>query len=142
MKQFLLLLLFSCCFQWTNAAINPIYKHCIQRGYTVGGDYCIFPDSTQCLLTAFNEQTCGVKWFTQDYCIPEGVYVWDADKCCEGLVAYLPPGVAGQATCRSKKELISAQTFEGLSLWTIALVLLFLCLLLFLLKRTAKRAKS
>jgi hypothetical protein len=79
------------------AAINPIYKECMQRGYNVSGEYCVFPDSSQCLLEDFNGGKCGQKWMTDDYCIPEGSYVWDADKCCEGLVAYLPKDVAGSA---------------------------------------------
>ncbi len=132
MKQFLLLLLFSCCCQWTQAAINPVYKHCIQRGYVVDGDDCVFPDSTRCLLTAFNEQHCGKQWFSKDYCIPEGTYVWDTDKCCDGLVAYLPDGVAGQATCRK-------QSFAGPSLWMIAAVIIFLLALLFILRKRPTR---
>ncbi|MFK8103085.1 MAG: hypothetical protein AB8G15_11190 [Saprospiraceae bacterium] len=142
MKHFLLLLFFSCCCQWIQAAINPVYKHCMQRGYAVDGDYCVFPDSTRCLLTAFNEQRCGEQWFIEDYCIPLGAYVWDADKCCEGLVAYLPEGVSGQATCRKRASIVAPQNFAGPSLWIIAGTIIFLLVLLFILRKGPNRRIS
>lgn len=80
------------------AAIDPKYKECTQRGYQLDGNYCVFPDGSRCLLDEFNEGECGEEFMTNDYCVPEGRYVWDG-PCCEGLVAYLPPDVAGQATC-------------------------------------------
>ena len=133
MKQVLLLV----CFSWSslclNAAINPIYKECMQRGYSVDGDYCIFPDSTQCLLTEFNKKTCGQKWLTEDYCVEKGEYVWDSDKCCEGLIAYLPRGISGQATCQKKK---------GPSFWVISLVIGLLIAMLFFLKTKSRRRTS
>ncbi len=39
------------------------------------------------------------KWLTQDYCVKQGVHVWDSGKCCPGLAPYLPPGMIGQQTC-------------------------------------------
>ncbi len=66
------------------------------------GDSVIFPDSTICLIDDFNAGSCGQQWMTTDYCIPEGGAVWDEDKCCEGLEAYLPEGMAGQAICVTK----------------------------------------
>ena len=110
-------------------AINPVYKECMQRGYEVKGDYCVFPDSSQCLLTEFNDGQCGQKWMTEDYCIPQGRYVWDEDKCCEGLVAFLPKNVAGQATCQPKTSSffknIFSDSLSGILLLTVILVVLF-----------------
>jgi hypothetical protein len=91
------------------AAINPVYKECMQRGYTVSGDSCIFPDGSACDLESFNEGACGTEWLTDEYCIPEGEYVWDDEKCCEGTDAYLPEDVAGQARCVSLDEIPGAK---------------------------------
>ena len=113
------------------ATINPVYKECSQRGYQIEGNYCVFPDSTKCLLEEFNSGECGKKWMTDDYCIPEGRYVWDSDRCCEGLVAYLPKGMAGQASCVKKSEALAKRTFID-SYGGIALLLLALVAILFL----------
>ncbi len=114
----------------SKGAINPVYKECMQRGYNLSGDYCVFPDSSQCLLEDFNAGECGQKWMTDDYCIPQGNYVWDAERCCEGLVAYLPEGMAGQATCQSKQASLFKKIFfdyyGGAILLTLLLALLFL----------------
>ncbi len=116
------------------AAINPLYKECSQRGYQIDGNYCVFPDSSKCLLEDFNNGLCGKEWMTDDYCIPEGKYVWDSGRCCEGLVAYLPAGVAGQATCQPKSKVAVKKTFID-SYGGIALVVLVLIGLLLLLRR-------
>jgi len=121
------------------AAIDPIYKECSQRGYQLEGKYCVFPDSTKCLLEDFNNGKCGKEWMTDDYCIPQGQYVWDKGKCCEGLVAYLPDGMAGQASCQPKSKVMVKKTFMD-SFGGIALVLGVLLGLLFFLKR--KKRKS
>ena len=118
----------------SKAAINPLYKECMQRGYNVSGDSCVFPDGSQCLLEDFNSGTCGQEWMTNDYCIPEGKYVWDEEKCCEGLVAYLPEGVSGQATCQPKGASFLKKTIFG-SYVGVLLLTLALGGLLFYLKK-------
>jgi hypothetical protein len=117
-----------------SASINPIYKECLQRGYQIEGNHCVFPDSTKCLLESFNKGECGKEWMTDDYCIPEGNHVWDAERCCEGLVAYLPEGMAGQATCQRKSEVKLKNTFLD-SYWGLGLVILILLVILLLLRR-------
>jgi hypothetical protein len=82
------------------AAIDSKYKEALQRGYQLEGDSVVFPDGTKCLMLDFNAGICGEIWMTENYCVPEGAYVWDNDKCCNGLEAYLPEGMAGQATCQ------------------------------------------
>jgi hypothetical protein len=52
-----------------------------------------------CLYKSFLDGTCGQKWKTDDYCVPEGKPVWDTTKCCEGLHGYIMPTNDGQATC-------------------------------------------
>jgi hypothetical protein len=99
------------------AIIDPYYKEVMERGYDMKGDSVIFPDGTSCLIVDFNNRTCGQKWMTSNYCIPEGGYVWDNNRCCEGLEPYLPEGVAGQPTCR-KKILIKESTRSGLIIIT------------------------
>ena len=123
----------------TEAAIDPVYKECSQRGYQLEGNYCVFPDSTKCLLEEFNNGKCGQKWMTDDYCIPQGQYVWDKGKCCEGLVAYLPEGMAGQASCQPKSKVMLKKTFFE-SFGGIALIVLALLGLLFFLKRKNRKS--
>lgn len=95
-----LFLLFLWGRQISFAAIDPKYKECMQRGYGVQGDSCKFPDGSLCALTDFNAGNCGSEWLTMDYCVEEGEYVWDEDRCCEGLAPYLPQNANGQATCQ------------------------------------------
>lgn len=92
---FLLLVQGAAC----HAAISPLYKACMQRGYAVEGDSCRMPDGSLCHLEDFNAGRCGKAFFDEPYCIPEGRMVWEAEKCCEGLVAWLPEGVSGQMKC-------------------------------------------
>ncbi len=108
-KLTILLSTFLLCTITTQATINPIFKECMQRGYEVTTegdiDYCTFPDGSKCLLEDFNEQRCGQEFFNKEYCIEEGIYVWDTEKCCKGLVAYLPRDMVGQARCEKATKL-------------------------------------
>jgi hypothetical protein len=92
---------------FVSAAMPPQFKECLQRGYEISAPiselqdyYCIFPDNNQCLLSEFNEGACGSEYMTENYCIEEGIPVWDTDKCCPGLIAYLPFGMIGQQVCQ------------------------------------------
>lgn len=101
---FCLVLLFAATL--VSAAINPVYKECMQRGYdtstntNTGEAHCVFPDGSTCPIEDFNSGTCGQEWMTEDYCVEQGVPVWDEDMCCAGLEPYLPEGMVGQATCQ------------------------------------------
>jgi hypothetical protein len=85
------------------SAMDPRLKECVQRGYEIEVEsekrYCIFPDENKCLLDEFNNGSCGIEYKTNDYCVKEGEFVWDEDKCCKGTQAYLPPNFAGQTRC-------------------------------------------
>lgn len=105
------------------AAINPVYKDCMQRGYAVDGDSCVFPDGSKCLLEEFNSGECGQAFFNVDYCVPEGGYVWDG-PCCEGLEPYLPEGVAGQATCQPVENVLIRYIRNSWLLWGLLVVIL------------------
>ncbi len=70
------------------------------RGYVTAGPNCYFPDNSSCPLDQFNNRSCGQRFFTQNYCVPQGAYVWDSDRCCPGLAPFLPAGLAGQTTCQ------------------------------------------
>lgn len=126
------------------AAINPVYKECMQRGYSLSGDSCVFPDGTACDLEQFNNGECGQEWFTDDYCIPEGEYVWDDDKCCEGLEAYLPEGVDGQASCvktsyaEEVEEVKNEKAKKGPGYWIMLGSFILLIVLSVYLKRRRK----
>lgn len=99
--------------------IDPQYQPCMERGFIVFGDSCQFPDGTFCDLEAFNAQECGKEWYDKPFCVPEGGYVWNGAHCCEGLEAYLPEGVDGQATC----QLAAASVSETISPIWVALIL-------------------
>ncbi len=91
-------------------------KECLQRGYELDTGYnlhwrgyedipddplslfCLFPDRNYCLNSEFNEGSCGVEYKTEDYCIKQGDYVWDEDKCCSGLKPHLV--AIGHPTCQ------------------------------------------
>lgn len=88
------------------AAIDPIYKDCLQRGYSINGDSCVFPDGSMCSLKNFNAQECGQAFYDIDYCVGEGSYVWDSDACCKGLKPYLPKGISGQSVCRTSTYVV------------------------------------
>lgn len=129
------------------AAINPVYKECMQRGYTVSGDSCIFPDGSACDLESFNKGACGTEWLTDNYCIPEGEYVWDDEKCCEGTEAYLPEDVAGQARCVSIEEIPrsgvddnpeSSKKVRGTSFYVMLILFVVLIVVSIYLKRRQK----
>lgn len=106
-----------------NAEIDPKYKECMQRGYTVDGDFCVFPDGSKCDIEAFNEGTCGQEFMTTDYCIEEGNYVWDNDKCCKGLAPYLPAGIDGQPTCQQKSAVIMKEVTNNYWIWGLVIIL-------------------
>lgn len=118
------------------AMIDPYYKEVMQRGYTTNGDSVVFPDGSTCSIADFNEGICGQQWMTKDYCIPEGGPVWDEDKCCVGLQAYLPEGMAGQATCVAIEKSAEQQSELGeyerpLFYFFLGLVLIFTIFILY-----------
>jgi hypothetical protein len=111
----LIALFFS--FNIATAAINDYYKEVMQRGYSIDGDSVVLPDSSKCSIDDFNNRLCGKEFFDLDYCVAEGNYVWDDEKCCKGLVAYLPEGVSGQATCRKKGKVDFSLVLRNPLLW-------------------------
>lgn len=100
------------------AAIDDYYKEAMQRGFRVTqGDSVELPDGTRCSLHDFNNKLCGKEYFDQPYCVPEGVYVWDENACCEGLVPYLPKGVDGQAICKARGKVDFSLILRNPLLW-------------------------
>ena len=85
------------------AAMDPALKECVQRGYETvfqnEKNYCVLPDKNQCSIEEFNSGTCGAQYKMENYCITEGTFVWDTDKCCAGTEAYLAGKTLGQARC-------------------------------------------
>jgi len=106
------------------AEIDPLYKECMQRGYSIDGEYCVFPDSSKCLLEQFNVNICGEEWFTDDYCVPENEPVWDAERCCDGLVAYLPDEADGQPKCMNAKIVNAVDVNFWLVIGSIVIIVL------------------
>ena len=123
----------------TFGMIDPRYKECMQRGYEVSGDYCVFPDGSRCNIDSFNSGACGAEWMTENYCISEGVAVWDEELCCEGLIAYLPSGTAGQAKCTSIVEATENEFVLNWITW-VSLILIIAATILY--RRYGKKPKS
>lgn len=63
------------------------YFEALQRGYRIQGDSVVFPDSSACLLQAFNAGHCGQQWMTPNYCTPQGALARSPRSCCKGLTA-------------------------------------------------------
>lgn len=104
MKKLICLFIFALLFPVAaGAALDPVLKECMQRGYEAvnEGDlvYCRFPSGRECLIQDFNKGICAPEFKHDSYCVPEGRTVWDADKCCPGSEAYLPPNHTGQTSC-------------------------------------------
>lgn len=100
------------------AMIDPVYKEAMQRGFRITkGDSVELPDGTRCSLHDFNNKLCGKEYFDQPYCVQEGVYVWDENVCCEGLVPYLPAGVEGQAVCKARGKVDFSEILRNPFLW-------------------------
>ena len=119
-----------------SAAMNPAFKECMQRGYKIEsynsystahaeGQYCVFPDGSECLLEEFNSGRCGATFMTNDYCVKEGQFVWDRDRCCSGTIAYLKPYHAGQSMCIkiSIPERVYNQLKYNMKIWLYLAVL-------------------
>lgn len=136
MKQVLIVLAIIWGIQ-LQAAINPLYQECMQRGYTVDGDSCVMPDGSKCFLEDFNTGACGSEFFEKEYCVPEGEYVWDG-PCCEGLVPYLPDDVAGQATCQPRSSKVLSQVKGTWMLW----LLLGLVLIIIVVARRRRKKEE
>ena len=88
-----------------DAALSPIWKECLQRGYEEDNDYCVFPDASKCPVNEFNQGECGQKFMTDLKCVEEGRYIWDGN-CCSGLEAKAPD-VPGQAVCQKIEQTIN-----------------------------------
>jgi hypothetical protein len=123
MKHLIPLLFMLIAFSEAQAAIDPVYKECLQRGYAIEGDSCLMPDGSKCFLQDFNRGACGDSFFAQPYCVPQGNYVWDSDKCCKGLTAFLPSGMAGQETCRPKNKVFLYQISRHPGFWLVLLMI-------------------
>lgn len=118
MKSVLLAFLFLLNLSTVSAMIDPIYKEAMQRGFRVTkGDSVELPDGSRCSLDDFNNKRCGKEYFDQPYCVQEGVYVWDQNACCEGLVPYLPKGVDGQAICKARGKVDFSLVLRNPLLW-------------------------
>ncbi len=131
------------------AALDPEFKECLQRGYeqTYGEDetsYCIFPDGNKCVLGEFNNGTCGAQYKNENYCIAEGLPVWDTKKCCPGTEAYLKPYHTGQASCIqiSTIEKIYDQIRFNPFTWMYAGGIISIFIIFFIIFKTKKRKNS
>ena len=68
------------------ATPNPAHVFCLEMGYVVEGDYCVFPDGNSCELWAFFRGECGEEYVHPVPCAEAGENRGVAVVCCEGLV--------------------------------------------------------
>jgi hypothetical protein len=127
MKKILLILIFALFLlpNISNAQIKPVNKECLQRGYDAEEGYCIFPNGTKCNIQEFNNGKCGSEFMTTDYCVEEGNFVWEKDKCCKGLKPELHRAV-GSDTCQPSNI--------GKAIWIYSLLILLLIIINYALK--------
>jgi len=141
MKKLLLIIIFLFSILLTLfAAMSPANKECMQRGYNVMNDYCILPEGKKCLLPEFNEGKCGQEYKIEDYCVKQGDYVWDMDKCCFGLNPSQPQGKSGEVllghpTCQPARYAFILNPYFYLY---IVIVVIVAILLLWLIKKKRK----
>jgi len=115
-----------------NAAIDPIWKECLQRGYKSEYKNCVFPDGSKCLVGEFNAGTCGAEFMTDYECIKEGSPVWDRDKCCEGLTPYSNPRAIGHPNCMeiSLSDWLEYQLYRWGITFSIVVIFIFIFILI------------
>jgi hypothetical protein len=65
---------------------NPAQVFCLEMGYVVEGDYCVFPDGNSCELWAFFLGECGEEYVHPVPCAGAGEHRGVAVVCCDGLV--------------------------------------------------------
>ncbi len=65
---------------------NPADVFCMEMGYTVEGNYCVFPDGESCEVWAFLNGECGEEYVHPVPCAEAGEHRGVAVVCCEGLV--------------------------------------------------------
>lgn len=123
------------------SAMDSKYKECLQRGYSVDGEDCVFPDGSKCNLEAFNSGSCGEKFMTTDYCVKEGDYVWDEDKCCDGLESSLGEDEDGQAVCKKNERTFWGKLIRSPLFW-VGLVLFTLVIEFRLVRNKMRKAKE
>jgi hypothetical protein len=58
---------------------------CIENGYEVNDNFCLFPDGYACALNTFYYGGCGAQYRNELECINPGERVTPARSCCRGL---------------------------------------------------------
>ena len=69
---------------------NPAHVFCLEMGYVIEGDDCVFPDGNSCELWAFLFGECGEEYVHAVPCAEAGEHRGVAVVCCDGLVE-IPP---------------------------------------------------
>ena len=64
---------------------NPAHVFCIEMGYEVENDNCVFPDKTTCRIQDFYAQTCGQQHIKELSCVKEGEDLRPGRSCCDDL---------------------------------------------------------
>ena len=142
-KIFMILILLITFSVITSAAMDPELKECIQRGYDKETapnlePICVFPDNSNCTINDFNSGVCGEEFMTENYCIEEGLPVWDRNKCCEGTEAYARPNTDGQATC---EQVSIYQKISDWLLYNLIFIVLILIVLIIVIVWIIKKKK-
>jgi len=130
------------CLSFVSGAMYPDDPaSCTERGYELINESCVFPDGNKCDMYEFVVGICGAEYKTEDYCVEEGRPVWDKNECCEGTIAYLKPGMAGQAGCQdiSIFERVCNQIKYGAYVWILGIIVLVILVAIYFMKKRRGR---
>ncbi|MDO8460097.1 MAG: hypothetical protein Q7S74_03240 [Nanoarchaeota archaeon] len=66
---------------------NLASSYCVEQGYNLSGESCIFPDNTSCPQWDFYNKICGQNYVKEISCAKEGETKGVSNECCSGLTS-------------------------------------------------------
>ena len=84
---------------FVSAIPNPAPIYCENMGYTIEGEYCVFPDGERCEQWAFYDGECGQEHVRELPCRETGGVLTPGFECCEGLKGIGPKTLLPDGTC-------------------------------------------
>ncbi len=128
------------------AAVSSDFKECVQRGYetraTAQESICIFPDGSNCTIDNFNQGICGEEFMVENYCVEQGVLIWDRDKCCNGLKPHLSSFIFGHPSCQPfSVRFVENLKYNPLCWFGIIIFLVLVSYIIYRIKKKRSRRK-
>ncbi len=82
-----------------SALPNPASTYCIEMGYDLVGEMCVFNSNTSCEQWAFYNGECGQNYTHDVECAQAGENSGVAVKCCEGLTSISHSQLTDSGVC-------------------------------------------